>query len=160
MSNRDINHLLAELKARYLEDVKMIGEEAQTALLVESHCLTDILGFLKTNESYQFNMLRNLTAVDYLEYIEVVYHLYSLPFRQTITVKTRCGMEDLQVPSATTIWPSANFQEREIYDLLGVKFTGHPDLRRILLRDEFEGHPLRKTYQAGTTGEKEVKSLC
>lgn len=160
MSNQGIKNSLAELQARYLEDVKIIGEEAQSALLVEPHRLLDILGFLKTNESYQFNMLRNLTAVDYLEYIEVVYHLYSLPLRQAITVKTRCGMEDLQVPSATTIWPSANFQEREIYDLLGVRFTGHPDLRRILLRDEFEGHPLRKTYHTGNAGGEGVKSSC
>lgn len=153
MSNQDINNSLAELQDRYLEDVKIIGEEAQTALLVEPHRLLEILGFLKTNESYQFNMLRNLTAVDYLEYIEVVYHLYSLPLRQSITVKTRCGMEDSQIPSATHIWPAANFQEREVYDLLGVRFTGHPDLRRILLRDEFEGHPLRKTYNTGNAGE-------
>lgn len=154
MSNQDINNSLAELQARYLEDVKIIGEEAQSALLVEPHRLLELLGFLKTNESYQFDMLRNLTAVDYLEYIEVVYHLYSLPLRQSITVKTRCGMEDSQVPSATVIWPSANFQEREIYDLLGVKFTDHPDLRRILLRDEFEGHPLRKAYKNSNAGER------
>jgi NADH-quinone oxidoreductase subunit C len=160
MSNQDINNSLAELQDRYLEDVKMIGEEAQSALLVEPHRLLEIFEFLKTNESYQFDMLRNLTAVDYLEYIEVVYHLYSLPLRQSITVKTRCGMEDPQVPSAIVIWPSANFQEREIYDLLGVRFTEHPDLRRILLRDEFDGHPLRKTYNIGNAGGKEVKSSC
>lgn len=154
MSNQDINNSLAELQARYVEDVKIIGEEAQTALLVEPHRLLDVLGFLKTNESYQFNMLRNLTAVDYLEYIEVVYHLYSLSLRQSVTVKTRCGMEDSQIPSVTLIWPAANFQEREVYDLLGVKFTGHPDLRRILLRDEFEGHPLRKTYNIGNAEER------
>jgi NADH-quinone oxidoreductase subunit C len=154
MSNQDINNSLAELQARYLEDVKIIGEESQSALLVEPHRLLELLGFLKTNESYQFDMLRNLTAVDYLEYIEVVYHLYSLPLRQSITVKTRCGMEDSQVPSATVIWPSANFQEREIYDLLGVKFTDHPDLRRILLRDEFDGHPLRKAYKNSNAGER------
>jgi NADH-quinone oxidoreductase subunit C len=154
MSNQDINNSLAELQARYLEDVKIIGEEAQSALLALPHRLLEILEFLKTNESYQFNMLRNLTAVDYLEYIEVVYHLYSLPLRQSITVKTRCGMEDSQIPSATVIWPSANFQEREIYDLLGVRFTEHPDLRRILLRDEFDGHPLRKTYNIGNAGER------
>ncbi|MCC5464002.1 NADH-quinone oxidoreductase subunit C [Pelosinus baikalensis] len=159
MSSRDINNSLAELQARYVEDVKIIGEEAQTALLVEPHRLLDILEFLKTNELYQCNMLRNLTAVDYLEYIEVVYHLYSLPLRQAITVKTRCDMEDSQIPSATVIWPSANFQEREIYDLLGVRFTGHPDLRRILLRDEFDGHPLRKTYNTGNAGEG-GKSSC
>jgi len=152
MSNQDINNLLTKIQERYLEDVKIIGEEAQAALLVESHRLLDALEFLKTNESCQFDMLRNLTAVDYLEYIEVVYHLYSLPLHQSITVKTRCGMEDSQIPSATVIWPSANFQEREIYDLLGVTFTEHPDLRRILLRDEFDGHPLRKTYKNGNAG--------
>lgn len=146
MSNQDINESLVKIQERYLDDVKIIGEEAQRALLVEPQRLLEILQFLKTNESYQFDMLRNLTAVDYLEYIEIVYHLYSFPLRQWITVKTRCGMEDFQIPSATGIWPAANFQEREIYDLLGVSFTDHPDLRRILLRDEFNGHPLRKTY--------------
>jgi len=157
MSNRVVNNVLAELAAQYSEDVKITGKEAQQALLVESQCLLNILRILNTNESYQFDMLRNLTAVDYLEYMEIVYHLYSLPLRQAITVKTRCNMEDAQVPSVTAIWPSANFQEREIYDLLGVKFTGHPDLRRILMPEEFPGHPLRKTYQVGNgniTGEK------
>jgi NADH-quinone oxidoreductase subunit C len=154
MSNLDINKVLAELQVQYGEDVKMIGEGAQAALLLEPNRMLDILGSLKTNESYQFNMLRNLTAIDYLDYIEVVYHLYSLPLRQAITVKTRCGIEDSEVPSITAIWPSANFQEREVYDLLGVKFIGHPDLRRILLPEEFSGHPLRKTYNVVNTGEK------
>ncbi|MPM97653.1 NADH-quinone oxidoreductase subunit 5 [bioreactor metagenome] len=112
---------------------------------------------LKTAEQYQFNMLRNLSAVDYVEYLEMVYHLYSLPLRHKITIKTRCASEDLHVDSVTAIWPSANFQEREVYDLLGVKFTGHPDLRRILMPDEFTGHPLRKSFKVGvrpTNGEK------
>ncbi|MBP2629537.1 MAG: NAD(P)H-quinone oxidoreductase subunit [Firmicutes bacterium] len=154
MSNQEINSVLAKLQAQYGVDVKIIGEEMQTALLVESHRLLELLKELKTNEFYQFNMLRNLTAVDYLEYMEIVYHLYSLPLRQMITVKTRCGMENSEVPSITEIWPSANFQEREIYDLLGVKFTDHPDLRRILMPEEFSGHPLRKTYNVGNTEEK------
>ena len=152
MSHQEINHSLANLQEQYGDDVKIIGEAGQAALLVEPHRLVEVLDFLKTNESYQCNMLRNLTAVDYLEYIEVVYHVYSLPLRHLITVKTRCGMEDSQVPSATAVWPAANFQEREIYDLLGVKFTDHPDLRRILLRDEFDGHPLRKTYNHANAG--------
>ena len=154
MSNLDINKVLAELQAQYGEDVKMLGEGAQSALLVEPNCIVEILGLLKTNQAYQFNMLRNLTAVDYLDYMEIVYHLYSLPLRQAITVKTRCSMENLQVPSVIELWPSANFQEREIYDLLGVKFIGHPDLRRILMPEEFTEHPLRKTYKAHNTGEK------
>lgn len=154
MSNQEISNVLAKLQAQYGEDVKIIGEEAQSALLVEPYRLLDLLKELKTNAFYQFNMLRNLTAVDYQEYMEIVYHLYSLPLRQMITVKTRCGMENSEVPSSTGIWPSANFQEREIYDLLGVKFTDHPDLRRILMPEEFSGHPLRKTYNVGNTEEK------
>lgn len=154
MSSLDINQVLTELQTQYGEAVTIIGAEAQSALLVELDSILDILKVLKTVESYQFNMLRNLTAVDYLEYMEIVYHLYSLPLRQAITVKTRCGMENSQVPSVTELWPSANFQEREIYDLLGVKFTGHPDLRRILMREEFLEHPLRKAYKLASTGEK------
>lgn len=154
MSNRDINHILAKLQEQYGEDVKMIGEEAQSALLVEPHRMLELLKDLKMNELYQFNMLRNLTAVDYMEYMEIVYHLYSLPLRQAITVKTRCSMEDSEIPSVTGIWPSANFQEREIYDLLGVRFSEHPDLRRILMPEEFSEHPLRKAYQLGNAEEK------
>jgi NADH-quinone oxidoreductase subunit C len=154
MSNQEINSVLVKLQAQYGDDVKIIGEEAQSALLIESHRMLELLRELKTNGFYQFNMLRNLTAVDYLEYMEIVYHLYSLPLRQMITVKTRCGMENSEVPSITGMWPSANFQEREIYDLLGVKFTDHPDLRRILMPEEFSGHPLRKTYNVGNTEEK------
>lgn len=154
MSNLDINKVLATL-AKYGEAIELIGEGAQAALLVKPERMLEVLELLKTNEFYQFNMLRNLTAVDYLEYMEIVYHLYSLPLRHAITIKVRCTMEVLTVPSVTKIWPSANFQEREIYDLLGVDFTDHPDLRRILTPEEFTEHPLRKTYNfVANTGEK------
>jgi NADH-quinone oxidoreductase subunit C len=154
MSNLDINEVLAAL-AKYGEAIELIGEGEQAFLLVKPERMLEVLELLKTNELYQFNMLRNLTAVDYLEYMEIVYHLYSLPLRHAITIKVRCTMEVLTVPSVTTIWPSANFQEREIYDLLGVDFTGHPDLRRILMPEEFTEHPLRKTYNfVANTGEK------
>ena len=154
MSNLDINKVLATL-AQYGEAIELIGEGAQAALLVKPERMLEVLELLKTNEFYQFNMLRNLTAVDYLEYMEIVYHLYSLPLRHAITIKVRCKMDALTVPSVTKIWPSANFQEREIYDLLGVDFTDHPDLRRILMPEEFTEHPLRKTYNfVVNTGEK------
>jgi NADH-quinone oxidoreductase subunit C len=155
MSNLDINEVLLALQAAYGEAIQLIGEGSQAALLIAPDQMLDVFGVLKTNEFYQFNMLRNLTAVDYLEYMEIVYHLYSLPLRHSITIKVRCTMEELTIPSVTKIWPSANFQEREIYDLLGVNFTGHPDLRRILMPEEFTEHPLRKTYNfVGNTGEK------
>lgn len=154
MSQLESNKIFDALQTQYGEDIKMLGEGAQAALLVEPHRLLELFQELKTNALYQFNMLRNLTAVDYQEYMEIVYHLYSLPLRQMITVKTRTAMEDAEVPSVTGLWPAANFQEREIYDLLGVKFSGHPDLRRILMPEEFSGHPLRKAYITGNTAEK------
>lgn len=154
MNHEELTKLLAKLEAYYGQEVKIIGDEAREFLFIEPLYLLKVLEFLKTDESCQFNMLRNLTAVDYKEYMEIVYHLYSLPLKHTITVKTHCGIEDSEVSSVTALWPAANFQEREVYDLLGVKFAGHPDMRRILLRDEFEGHPLRKTYTTLNSGEK------
>lgn len=139
---------LEEIQAKYGQGSTLVGEGNQQALLVETDCLLELLQELKTGAAYRYNMLRNVTAVDYKEYLEVIYHLYSLPLRRFITIKTRCTAEDPRVPSVTPIWPSANFQEREIYDLLGITFTGHPDLRRILMPDEFTGHPLRKSFQA------------
>ncbi|GBG57730.1 NADH-quinone oxidoreductase subunit C [Sporomusaceae bacterium FL31] len=150
MSESLHNNPLAEtIQALYPEDIKIIGEDTQQCLLVERERLLDLVQVLKHDECYQFNMLRNLTAVDYPDYLEIVYHLYSLPLRQAVLLKTRCLAENAEVPSVTAIWPSANFQEREIYDLLGVVFNGHPDLRRILLPDDFTGHPLRKSYTTG-----------
>lgn len=143
------NPLLSRIQATYSQDTQIIGEQSRQALLVERHRLIDIMQILRSYKAYQFNMLRNLTAVDYVDYLEIIYDLYSLPLRQAITVKARCSAENSQVPSVTPLWPSANFQEREIYDLLGVEFTGHPDLRRILMPEEFTGHPLRKSFTTG-----------
>lgn len=151
MNSQMINSvMLEEIQTRYQQATRIIGEAQQQALLIERPFLITVLQDLKTEEPYQFNMLRNLSAVDFIEYFEVVYHLYSLPLRHAITIKTRCPSEDPEVRSVTGIFPSANFQEREIYDLLGIKFAGHPDLRRILMPDEFTGHPLRKSYKLGS----------
>lgn len=158
MSNQTLSSaLMKEIQAQYPEGTEIIGEGLQQALLVDSTILLEILQVLKTKDSCPFSMLRNLTAVDYIEYLEVVYHLYSLSHRQAMTIRTRCASENSEVPSVTSLWPSANFQEREVYDLLGVTFTGHPDLRRILMPEEFTEHPLRKSFKTGarnTTGEK------
>lgn len=154
MSSRDAIQLVEELQARYPDVVKIAGEGAQQAFVVEADGMLELFEELKTNESYQFNMLRNLTAVDYNDYLEMVYHFYSFQHRRAITVKVRCDIQDPQVSSVTAIWPSANFQEREIFDLLGIHFQGHPDLRRILLPEDFSGHPLRKTYEMKNTREK------
>ena len=124
------------------------------ALLIEAADLLPIMGVLKKDPAYQFNMLSNLTAVDYLDYFEIVYHLYSLPLGCAVTIKTRCQAAAPVVSSVMSIWPSADFQEREVYDLLGVSFTGHLDLRRILMPEDFMEHPLRKGYKLPTPGER------
>lgn len=105
---------------------------------------------LKSEPELQLNHLSSVTAVDYPEYIELVYHLYSHSLKHELVMKARLPKSGEDLPAAasvTSVWPAANFQEREIYDLMGVRFTGHPALRRILLPEQFAGHPLRKDFQ-------------
>ena len=94
--------------------------------------------------------MMDITAVDYLERkpvrFEVVYHLYSLQFNHRIRVKVPVAEEDCKVDSVVTLYKTANWYEREIWDLYGVKFNGHPNMTRILLYEGFKGHPLRKDY--------------
>ena len=93
-----------------------------------------------------FNRLGMITAVDYEDRLVMVYRLKSRSLTAALYVKVTLEHEELVVPSVYAIWPAANWQEREVYDLFGVRFEGHPDLRRILLPPDFEGHPLRKDY--------------
>jgi NADH-quinone oxidoreductase subunit C len=114
----------------------------------------------RTDPRLDFDMLVDLCGVDYPERgatgerIEVVLHLYSLGKRHRVRLKTRIGDEEMdgaELESITSIWPGANWFEREVYDMSGVTFTGHPDLRRILMYPEFVGHPLLKDYPANKT---------
>ncbi|MDQ6420958.1 NADH-quinone oxidoreductase subunit C [Paenibacillus sp. LHD-117] len=102
---------------------------------------------LKEHGELRFDYLRNVTGVDYETHLEVVYHLLSLVSKRDVAVKVRTERDAASVPSATPVWQSANWNEREIYDLLGVDFPGHPDLRRIMMPDDWVGHPLRKDYE-------------
>lgn len=108
--------------------------------------LFDLARFARDELGYQ--MLMSITGVDYKERYEVVYHLYKVDAAFPIVLRCSLPHEDApEVPSLTPIWPGADFQEREVYDLMGIVFTGHPDLRRILLADDFPGHPLRKDWE-------------
>ena len=118
-----------------------------TAVVVTSQSLYQVAEFLKNTPELDFDYLTNLTAVDYMDYFEVVYHLVSLKHNHSLVLKTRCRDRDKPaVPSVVNIWRSADFQEREVYDLMGIVFEGHPNLRRLLLWDGFIGHPLRRDY--------------
>ncbi len=119
-----------------------------TALVLRESVI-DVLAFLKQDPDMDFAFLMDLTAVDYLgrePRFEVVYHLYSFSKNLRVRVKTGVPEADPVVATASTVWKGANWFEREIFDMYGIRFEGHPDLRRILLYEEFEGHPLRKDY--------------
>lgn len=114
---------------------------------IKPEAAPQVFAFLKDAPGLEFAFLSSITGVDYVEYFELVYHLTSLTRNHSAVVKTRCyGRGDIAMPSAAGIWRGADFQEREIWDLLGVRFTGHPNMKRILLWEGFPGHPLRKDY--------------
>ena len=122
-------------------------ESSQDAVLVKSESLLPVATYLKDTPGLDFDYLANLTAVDYFDYFEVVYHLTSLQHNHSLVLKTRCcGRDNLRLPSVVSLWRGADFQEREIYDLMGISFDGHPNLKRIFLWEGFEGHPLRRDY--------------
>jgi NADH-quinone oxidoreductase subunit C len=117
--------------------------------IVDPARLVDVMRFLRDDTECQFDMLTDVTAVDYLgeePRFEMVYHLYSVPKNKRLRVKARVGERAPEIATLCELWPSANWMEREVWDLYGIRFAGHPDLRRILLYEEFEGHPLRKDY--------------
>jgi NADH-quinone oxidoreductase subunit C len=111
--------------------------------------LLAIMRLLRDEPGLDFEMLTDLTAVDYLgeePRFELVYHLYSVKRNHRVRIKSRVPEQDPEIASLVSLWPSADWMEREVWDLYGIRFCGHPDLRRILLYEEFEGHPLRKDY--------------
>jgi len=125
--------------------------DAKPVFLVERDEAVAVAQKLKTDTLWQMDFCSCVTGVDYLKegYIEVVYHLYSVALKHgPVVLKVRAprDLAQCEVPSLTPVWRGCEFQEREAYDLFGVRFTGHPDLRRILMWDEFKDHPMRKDY--------------
>lgn len=124
-----------------------VVESSQDSLVVKADSLLAVAAFLRDTETLKFDYLNYITAVDYYSYFEVVYQLTSLEHNHTIVIKTRChDRENPSVPSVIGLWQGADFQEREIYDLMGIRFEGHPNMKRIFLWEGFSGHPLRKDY--------------
>jgi NADH-quinone oxidoreductase subunit C len=124
-----------------------VVESGPDSLLVKGESLLEIAGYLKTTPGLDFDYLTAITAVDYLDYFEVIYQLTSLKHNHRLVVKARCyERENPSLPSVVSLWRGADFQEREIYDLMGITFDGHPNLKRIVLWEGFQGHPLRKDY--------------
>jgi NADH-quinone oxidoreductase subunit C len=120
------------------------GNVAATVVPVEH--LHRVLERLRDDPSLAFDYPASITAVDYMDDFELIYQLRSMSLRQDAIVKCRVERDNAVAPSCVDLWPGADFQEREIYDLMGVVFQGHPNLQRILLWDEFVGHPLRRDF--------------
>ncbi|MGG1062932.1 NADH-quinone oxidoreductase subunit C [Brevibacillus parabrevis] len=130
------------LEASYINE---LAKEVPT-LVIQNERWHEIAQFLKEDGQLAFEYLSDLHGVDYEDRMEVYYHLYSYKNRQSLAVKVKTSREQSSVPSVMDVWNGANWNERETFDLLGIHFPGHKDLRRILLPDDWVGYPLRKDY--------------
>ena len=124
-----------------------ILEHVQNELFVDPNKIFAIAAFLRDHEALEFGYLTSITAVDYIEYFQIVYHLLSMKFNRSLILKTNLyDRQNPSIQSLTSVWKGADLQEREIWDLFGVKFNEHPNLKRVLLWEGFEGYPLRKDF--------------
>lgn len=138
------------LKAVFGDDVGPLSEAKLDAFaLVKKERIVEVCRFLKTEPGLELDFLEDLTAIDWPKRnaIEIVYHLLSYKHRHGIVLKVELDRAAPVLATVETVWKTANWFEREVYDLFGVDFTGHPDLRRLLLPDDWVGHPLRKDYE-------------
>ncbi len=136
--------LAAKITARFPQAV---AEATDQAAIIKSEFLLSVAEYLKNAPETAFNLLIDITSVDYGDYFEVIYRLTSLEHNHSGVLKTRChNAENPELPSVINLWRGADLMEREIYDLMGIKFSGHPNMKRIFLWEGFKGHPLRKDF--------------
>jgi NADH-quinone oxidoreductase subunit C len=141
-----LNKLAERFPGSILETHSYRGDDTA---VVKKEDILDLCTFLRDDPALLYNFMMDLTAVDYLgkePRFEVVYHLYSLKYNRRVRLKARVAESDCSIDSIVTIWISANWFEREVFDLYGITFKGHPEMKRILLYEGFQGHPLRKDY--------------
>jgi NADH-quinone oxidoreductase subunit C len=143
------NPLVQELKGRFKDAIGEATEfVGQLSITIAASSVVEICGYLKNHSKSPFNYLSDLTCVHYPQRTEapfdIVYNLYSISANERVRLKAATNGPGVE--SVTSVWPAANWLEREVYDLFGVQFRNHPDLRRILLPTDWEGHPLRKDY--------------
>ena len=144
-----VNSMAGQALAERLGEAiqESVEEWDSTAVWVDPPRIQEVARFLRDDPDLDFQFLNSISAVDYIEYFELVYHVTSFERQHTAVVKARVyGRESLSVPSVYDVWRGADFQEREVWDLMGIHFEGHPNMKRIVLWEGFEGHPLRKDY--------------
>ena len=158
-----MEHLLKEIKERFEKFLLGVEERDCPVLVIRREGFLELIKFLKDSG---FKHLIDLCGVDYLDYkaekkeerFEVVYHLYNMEDKLLIRVKVPIPEGDCWQYSLTSLWKTANWFERECYDMFGIKFKGHPDLRRLLMPEDWEGYPLRKDYPLYLEEDKEWKT--
>ena len=149
----EIESLVESLQSRFSDTVGDVSEfRNETTIYIKKENVLNVLGYLKSE--FDFTFLAELTAVDLLEVksprYEVVYMLHRFGFdyeeNVRIRIKAQVSAQDMTIDSVTSIWRGADWLEREVYDMFGIEFLGHPDLRRILMPEDYEPHPLRKDF--------------
>jgi len=181
MPTPNLDHPTLPLVKQKFAGRKLFATEfrGETTLIVDKDDLLEVMAFLHADEHCQYNFLSDVTCVDYLNYpgntdsadgapkgrFGVVYNMVSYPHNRRLFVKVMLdptldtsGIEDdpaLHVPTMCGIWPGAEWTEREVFDMYGIRFDAHPDLRRILLWEDYPAHPLRKDYPVNGRGERE-----
>jgi len=121
----------------------------EMTVYVERSAIREACSLLRDDPGCMFNYLSDVTCVDWFPSeprFEVIYHLLSISKKERVRLKVRLGSDNPALESVTSVWPGANYFEREVFDLFGVRFLGHPYLRRLLMPEDWEGHPLRKDY--------------
>jgi NADH-quinone oxidoreductase subunit C len=141
----------AILRQNVIAGIEDISEAlGEVTVVARRDGLLELLRRLRDDERFRFNYLSDLSGVDLGEFASprfaVAYHLYSLQYNHRLRVKVFLDEDDATLPSATVLWSAANWQEREVFDMFGITFEGHPDLRRILMPADYEGYPLRKDF--------------
>lgn len=148
MTSEDI---YSKLKEQFGDSILSLEEVVlDSFILIAPDAIADIARYLVEDNELAFDSLMCLSGVDLgakEENLEIVYHLFSMTHRHTVVLKVHLPKEDPHIPSVEDIWKTANWHEREAYDLYGITFEGHSDLRRILMPEDWEGHPLRKDYK-------------
>lgn len=160
--------VIQKVQEQYPDAILDISDaRGELTITVRKDDIYELMEFLKNDSELTYNFLADVTAVDYslmedalMKYdyarFVVVYHLLSTEKKERLRVKVPVHEKELSIPSMTSIWKVANWLEREVYDMFGITFENHPDLRRILMPDDYEGHPLRKDYPLRGRGERET----
>lgn len=143
----DREALVGELNQKFGNCAEIFEDNTNQSIKVKPDKIVEVMQELRDNPKYELNLIMNLSSVEYPENFTMLYHLNSLTYKHKLTVKVEVDKVTPQVPSIISVWKAADVMEREVYDLMGISFTGHPNLKRILLADDFVGHPLRKDFK-------------